>query len=237
MFGGISGSEGRLESAMASHAGMAFGFAEVLRDADKVLILDDETVGRLASQLEAGLRGIGELSLHHTPFPASPPEGDHHTVDDGVPLAILSLAADWDVPVNVHIDHAYAQELDRALDQETEVVVIWAHAGDAGPDLLDAILAEHPNLWIDLSSRNDLFDRGIPMDIQSITTKDGTIKETWAALFERFPDRVLIGLDLASPDRFDQAADVVAYYEGVLDQLDDEVALALRWGNAQELLP
>lgn len=236
LFGGISASGGRLEAAMESQPGMAYGFAEVPRDEGRQLILDSETVELLAAQLDAGHTGIGELSLHHTPFPASPPEGDHHTVDGEVPLAIFALAADRGVPVNVHIEHEYAEELDRALDQENEAVVIWSHAGDAGPEKLDAVMAEHPNLWIDLSSRNNLFDRGRPMDVQSITDDTGALKEAWASLFERYPERVLVGFDLASPDRFGQLEEVVAYYETACASLDEEVAYAIREGNARRLL-
>ena len=147
-----------------------FPFAQVRRDPrTKELLLDEGTVGFLRRQLDTGvIYGIGELSLWHRPFANSPPEGDNHPADGPIALQIYDLAARYRVPVNVHLEHKFSDELERALEHNRNTAIIWAHMGDAQPQLITEMMRRHPNLYADISTRNPFFERGVPIDQQSL---------------------------------------------------------------------
>ena len=215
-----------------------FPFAEVRRDpSTKELLLDEGTVGFLQRQLDTGgIDGIGELSLRHWPFRYSPPEGDNHPVDGPIALQIYDLAASYRVPVNVHVEHEYSDELERALEHNRKTAIIWAHMGDAQPPLIAEMMRRHPNLYADISTRNPFYRRGVLIDQQSLTHADGALKEEWRTLFEESPDRFLFGIDLGPPNRLPILDKVVQYYRSVLAQLTPSTSEMIAYENIQRLL-
>ena len=110
-----------------------FPFAQVRRDrTTRELLLDEGTVAFLRRQLDnAVMYGIGEISLRHRPFAFSPPEGDNYPADGPVALQIYDLAASEGIPVIIHLEHEFSDELARALEHNRSTIIIWAHMGDA----------------------------------------------------------------------------------------------------------
>lgn len=215
-----------------------FPFAQVRRDpGTRELLLDESTVGFLQRQLETGLMyGIGEISLRHRPFAGSPPEGDNYPADGPVALQIYDLAARYRVPVNVHLEHEFSGELERALEHNRKAAIIWAHMGNAQPPLIREMMRRHLNLYADISTRNSFFQRRIPIDQQSLTHEDGTLKEGWRTLFEEFPGRFLFGIDLGPPNRLPILDEVLRYYRSVLAQLTPGTAEKIAHKNIKGLL-
>jgi len=199
----------------------------------KKMILDDSTVTYVENQLKSGsVRGIGEIPLRHKKAAVNYP-ADHPIV-----LQILDLVARYDVPINLHVEKSYAEELDRALAHNGDAKVIWAHAGDAPPSTLRSMMKKHANLHADLSCRNPYFKRGHPVSEQSLTNDRGALKSEWKELFEDFPDRFLFGSDVGgqNQDRVKQLGEVVKYYRSVLGRLKSETAEKIGHGNAERLL-
>ena len=204
--------------------------------------IDDVNLTRVQSQLDNGMRGIGEISIRHFasgPSPAEPVESDF---DDPKFLQVYDLAREHDVPVNFHFDYHpdHIGEIVRTLPDYPDVTFIWAHAGDTQPGVLGPLMTQLDNLYIDISSRNPLSSfegRLVSKALQRLDDADGTIKATWKTLFETFPDRVLYGSDIGPPGRLEQYGQIQAYYRGILDQLDPQVAERITYRNARMLFP
>jgi hypothetical protein len=58
----------------------------------------------------------------------------------------------------------------------------------------------------------------------------------WRALFERYPDRFLLGSDTWVPERWAAYGDIMAGYRAWLEQLPPKVAAQIAHGNAQSSL-
>lgn len=140
---------------------------------------------RVAAQLDTGVwAGIGELHL----FAA-----DAHAP---VFAALVELAAARKLVLMLHGDAAVVE---RAFGLAPHVRILWAHLGtEPVPAHLDAMLARHPNLWIDTSVRD------------ARIAPHGRLLPAWRALFERHPERFLVAVDTFSVNRWRQYADVVA---------------------------
>ena len=206
----------------------------------------------IIGQLDSGARGIGEISIRHFssgPNAASTPPT---AWDFNHPffLQLYQEAADRGVPLNFHYDYdgdtdvasvddmpAHIHIMDATLPLYESVVFIWAHSGDTQPAVLDILMAAHPNLYIDISSRNPLesYDRPFPIEEQRLDEDDGTLKQSWNDLFETYPDRVLWGSDIGPAGRLEQYGEVLEYYRGILNQLTPETAAKIGYQNAMTL--
>jgi len=125
---------------------------------------------------------------------------------------------------------------ENALSQSPDATIVWAHLGDAQPVRVRDLLTKHANLYADVSSRNPYFQRGRPIDVQSLTNTDGTLKSDWQELFEDYPDRILLGLDLTTDDRWAQLDQLVIYYRSLFKQLSQTTAEMIGYKNAKRLL-
>jgi len=121
-------------------------------------VYNETTLPFLEQQLDTGVvRGLGELSLRHRSGRQVP--GNDVPADDPIVLRIYDLAASREVPVNVHVEHEYSAELERALEHNRAARIIWAHMGDAQPALVRDLLQKHPNLYLPPSQSQILYDR------------------------------------------------------------------------------
>ena len=215
-----------------------FPFAQVRRDPrTKELLLDEGAVDFLRRQLDTRrMYGIGELSLRHRPFSNSPPEGDNYPANGPIAMQIYDLAASYRVPVIVHVEHEYSGELERALEHNRNTTIIWAHMGDAQTPLIAQMMQRHSNLYADISTRNPFYERRVPIEEQSLTYEDGTLKGEWRTVFEEFPDRFLFGIDLGPPNRLAILEEVMHYYRSVLAQLTSSTAEKIAHKNIKRLL-
>ncbi len=212
-----------------------FPFANVQRDPGaERLLFNDQTVSYIEQQLKNnGWRGIGEVSLRHQA--GHDVAGNNYPADGPVALQIYDLGASRKIPVNVHVEHEYSDELERGLDHNRNATIIWAHMGDAQPSLIRDMLKKHPNLYTDISSRNPYYQRGHPISDQSLTNNDGSLKSDWKSLFEEYPDRVLFGTDITR-DRMGQLDQVLAYSRSILAQLSPQTSTKIGAANAKKLI-
>lgn len=208
-----------------------FGFVTVPHDPVKhAPAVDDRAPASIEQMLKEGARGIGELPLRHKP------SGNLHAADGPVPMGIYALAAQYKVPVTLHVEHEYARELERGLAQNPSTTFIWAHVGSGPATLARDLMRRYSNLYADLSTRNPIIRMGIPVEQNSMTGASGRIRDDWRQLFEEFPDRFVVGLDVNNPDRLQQLDELVRYYRAVLGQLPAPVAEKLAYRNARRLL-
>lgn len=169
---------------------------------------EDATLpARVGQALHDGVwRGIGELHLF-APQRHSP-----------VFLRIAALAAQHGLPLLLHCDPAV---IDTLYEHNPNVRVVWAHAGAYPyPALLRDYLGRYPDLYIDLSMRDERIAPG------------GMLDPDWEALFWEYPDRFLAGADTFSVARWGSYGAVVARIRHWLGQLPDDVAAGIAYRNA-----
>ena len=189
--------------------------------------------------------GIGEVFTRHDDLTAMI-EGETPRANNEAMQRIYRLAAEHDLPVLLHSnltsvrerEPLYLDELTEALDKHPETRFLWAHAGTSAElhraqgkleflrETLDRLLAEHDNLWIDLSW--SVLDPYMLAD-------DGTPRAAWIALIAKYPDRFVLGSDLVG--HFDNLGDKLHAFDVVLDALPAETAEKLAHGNLRAILP
>jgi hypothetical protein len=102
--------------------------------------------------------------------------------------------------------------------------IIWAHTGfGLSTDRVSAMLSKYPKLWGELSYRG------------GITDGAGKLTPEWRGLFERYPDRFLLGSDTWINERWASYGDIMATYRAWLGQLSPAIAARIAHGNARAL--
>ena len=154
-------------------------------------------------------RGIGEF---HISGKAADTEWVKKTVD---------FAVANDLYLHAHADDEAVEILMR---HNPRARIIWAHTGfGLSTDRVAALLTKYPKLWGELSYRSGIVDGA------------GKLTAEWRALFERFPDRFLIGSDTWIAERWAGYGEIIAGYRAWLDQLPPKVAAQIANGNAKAL--
>lgn len=166
--------------------------------------------------VKGGAHVFGEMTAlhlcmnprHH--YQASPP--DHPLF-----LLLADLSARYNIPIDLHME-AIATDIPtpqhllcacnqnpslltatlpafkRLLDHNRGAKIIWQHigwdnSGQITPALLRTLLAEHPNLYLAIKAAPE------PGRINRIHDDQFKINPDWMALFEAFPDRIVVGAD------------------------------------------
>lgn len=213
--------------------GVVYAFAQVPVRAQKIQ-LTSATAAFVDGQLEKRMHGVAEMALRHqTTFTA---DYRGFAADHPDALAIYEVAARRGVPVAIHFEHEYSDELDRALAKSPRTILIWCHAGDGPASLVRSLMRKHGNLYADISTRNPYMKLKKPRDLIDLTNADGTIQSEWKATFEEFPTRFLFGLDTGTVDRIEILDSLLTYYRSVLGQLSAPTAEAIAYKNAVALL-
>lgn len=101
--------------------------------------------------------------------------------------------------------------------------IVWAHTGfSTGPEMIEKYLQKYPNLWGELSYRYDV-------------TEAGKLKPSWRRLFEKYPDRFIVGSDTWVTERWGQYASIMNGYRDWLAELPKDVAEKIAYRNAERL--
>ncbi len=159
---------------------------------------------------------------------------------------VIDLAARLNLPVAIHLEAEAEGEhiaflgkpaarstvpaFERLVSHNREARVIWSHLGRASPKVIDQVLQSHPNLYTDISDvlpcgQNACGCSAASLEVfaeyplkNSIVDENGRLKEAWRVLFERYPDRIMLGTDSMSAKGYG------AMYRALTDQLRDVLA-------------
>ena len=154
-------------------------------------------------------RGVGEFHL-------SGKAADTDMVKKTVDFAVAN-----DLYLHAHADDEAVEIL---MGHNARARIIWAHTGfGLATNRVTAMLDRYPNLWGELSYRS------------GITDGSGKLTPEWRVLFERYPDRFLLGSDTWIPERWAGYGEIMAGYRGWLAQLPPAVAKRIAHGNARAL--
>lgn len=193
-----------------------------------------EIISVSSQALATGLYyGIGEVGLRHFQTPGRP-RADIPGDNDGM-KAICDAAASRGMPVTVHLDIMYVDELERLLQYNRMCMVIWAHVGSVppqyGPRIVPAdiklLLARHPNLYADLSclSPNPNCRRWSLLDAA------GRLDPAWKDLFESYPDRFFHAVDIFIESDIEWFVPDTKYMRKILGQLSPGTAEKIAYKN------
>jgi hypothetical protein len=154
-------------------------------------------------------RGIGEF---HISGRAAASEWVKKTVDFAVANDLFLHA------------HADAEAVEILMGHNPKARIVWAHTGfGLEAERVAAMLTKYPHVWGELSYRSGIVDGG------------GKLAAEWRALFEKFPDRFLLGSDTWINERWATYGDIMAGYRAWLVQLPPDVANKIAHGNAKRL--
>lgn len=204
-----------------------------------------EQIEKLLKLYPGVWQGIGEVLTRHDDLTALTQDEPARANSEAM-HRIYRLAARHKLPVLLHSNITskrernplYLQELEEALSQHPNTNIIWAHAGTSKTlhryqgkmDFLlptvKALLAEHDNLYIDLSWT---------VLNPYLLNDDEQADPAWLALIEAYPTRFLIGSDgLGS---YDSIGETLQAFTPFLDALNSDTAAKLASENFLALLP
>ncbi len=197
-------------------------FASIYTDgADKADWFNStEALEKLKRDLKTGqYQGIGELHLFA--------QNKNSTLFEET----IQLASEYSLPILMHGDKAV---IERIFTVDPTATVIWAHLGtDPQVLLLQPMLDRYPSLYIDTSVR----DERIMGNLNRQGPLSKQLLPVWREFLIHNQDRILIGMDAFSANRwknYDQVVDGVRQW---LDQLPPEVSKKLAYLNASRLFP
>jgi len=150
--------------------------------------------------------------------------GEYHVfgadADGAVMRSVVQLARERSLLLHSHSD---AEAVQRQFAQWPEARILWAHAGFEPPDRVAAMLRRHARLWVDLAFRGD-------------HASGSAVDAGWRALFTEFPDRVLLGTDTFTPERWYYVGEHARWSREWLATLPAELAERIAWRNGEALL-
>ena len=151
--------------------------------------------------------------------------GEFHLSGKSAENEWVKKTVDFAVANNLYL-HAHADEeaVEILMRHNPRARIIWAHTGfGLASARVSAMLAKYPDLWGELSYRS------------GITDGAGKLTPEWRALFERYPDRFLLGSDTWIAERWASYGEIMAGYRAWLEQLPPQVARQIAHGNARAL--
>lgn len=123
--------------------------------------------------------GIGEMHLVSGAGPRR---------NNPVVQGLIKLAREFNVPMNVHTDASKHGFFLPICKKNPDVRFIWAHAGGVlQADEVGRLMAKCPNVWVEFSARD-------PWHYGDFTD-NGRVSADWVALFNKYPDRFMLGVD------------------------------------------
>ncbi len=140
--------------------------------------------------------------------------------EKAVPRRMIELARRHNLLLHAHSDTG---AVDGIFAQWPDARVLWAHAGFDGPDIVGPMLEKHPNLWTDLAFRSE-------------HAIGGRVDEEWARLFAAFPDRVMVGTDTFTPERWHHVVEHANWTREWLRDLPPELAEKIAWRNGEAMI-
>jgi hypothetical protein len=143
-------------------------------------------------------KGFGEIGLHHMQTVRR--SGPIIRADHPWMLKLADIAARYDVPIDIHMEATddSLPALERLLAHNRNAKIIWAHAGwselgHGTADVWERLMTRHSNLYGTIKHRTPT--RRAPSPMVNVCDSSGRIEADWLRLFERFPDRFMIGSD------------------------------------------
>ena len=164
--------------------------------------------------LAAGASGFGEMSALHVSLNAEH-QYNYAPADHPLLLDLADIAAEHDVPIDLHMDLLTAPEptprqlagyqnpktlpatlpaLEHLLAHNLKAKIVWDHGGSdwighLTPQLIGGLMDRYPNLYMSLRPVP------APAPVSNKLFSQAGLNSQWASLLKRHPDRFFIGTD------------------------------------------
>lgn len=208
----------------------------------------DAAVRTILGQVEAELAtgrfwGIGEVIVRHFAYSSGRHAEQENPIYSPLMQSLSQLAGRFDVPIVLHMEGEpnLVADFARLLRENPRVRYVWAHnCGRSKPPVIRAMLGNHPNLYCDLSGMTNVgrsgYGTGWPRmeEYTALIEKNGVLFPEMRKLYEAFPDRFMIGMDVAhapgmTVENYGQRTN---RFRELLAQLKPQTAAAFAEGNA-----
>jgi predicted TIM-barrel fold metal-dependent hydrolase len=197
-----------------------------------------------------GFFGLGEVMLRYHGHTATDPRFSAPEVDHpvGSPLMfrIAELATRFAVPMLIHAEGEpkVVAGMERVLKSYPDATVIWAHnCGRQSAEAIARLLGAYANLYCDLGgmtyTRRSNYGAGWPRYAPGtflIEDGYGRLVVEMKELFERFPDRFMVGMDVYYHEAYRFFGERVQRFRELLSQLSPATARKLAHENAERVL-
>jgi hypothetical protein len=171
----------------------------------------DAAVEAILREAEARLatgrfHGIGEVIVKHFAYSSSVHAEQEHPIYSTFMQHLSQLAARYDVPIVIHMEGKpqLVNDFARLLQENPRVRYVWSHnCGRSKAPVIRTMLANHPNLYCDLASMTNVGKRGYGVgwprmeEYNALIEQDGVLFPAMRELYEAFPDRFMLGMDVA----------------------------------------
>jgi predicted TIM-barrel fold metal-dependent hydrolase len=194
------------------------------------------SIGYIEQQLSTGIwKGIGEIYLVQESLPEYKTKADNPNM-----INIYRVLAKYNVPIFFHYEQwseEDVQALYRVMEQNPDVKFVWLHfANSKSLDELENALGRHPNLYISWEG---------PVSQNILQSKEeGNIAafRGYINLFEKYPNRFMIGTDVGCLENFQVPTlnvtfeDAIEIHKKLLLELTPQTAEAIAYKNVEKLM-
>lgn len=210
---------------------------------------DLQLMQELASDVRSGkFFAMGEFEGRH--YISNTNNRDIHTpINSPTFEDVFKLSDATGVPFLVHheAEDALLTELEDMLSKYTKAKVIWCHVGRnrnpltwtifPTPEGVERFILKYPNLHFDMlqSGAKSIFPPTGAYE-SVLYTVDEKLEPEWKNLFNKYPDRFVIGTDI-NTGRWDSYDKVIRRLrKSVLEVLTPQAAGMIAYGNALKLM-
>ncbi len=149
------------------------------------------------------IKGLGELILNNQNSNPNPSFQRKAKIDSQGILQLLEVAKRWEGFVNIHAedDPSSVQELENIAASYPSVPMVLAHCMfTANTSLIDGLLSKYPNLYCEMSARNDAmfmnhFAKQHAERLDWIVFDEKKLQPKWKDVIEKHPTRFMVGTD------------------------------------------
>jgi predicted TIM-barrel fold metal-dependent hydrolase len=208
----------------------------------------DREVERLIEETERKLAsgrffGIGEFIVRHWSYSRGRHAEQENPIYSTFMRRMSAIAARFEVPMVVHMEGypVLVDDFSRLLAEYSNARFVWAHnCGRSKAPVIRSMLARHPNLFCDLAAMTNVgttgYGTGWPRmeEFTALIEQDGVLFADMKALYEEFPDRFILGMDVAHApgNNLKNYSRRVSRFRELLGQLKPETARKIAETNA-----
>jgi Tat protein secretion system quality control protein TatD with DNase activity len=198
---------------------------------------------------DGGFFGLGEIVLryhgHVEPGANCCPEVDR-PADSPLMFLIADIATRFQVPMIIHAEGEpkVVAGMERVLQSYPKAAVIWAHnCGRQSAEAIKRLLSDYSNLYCDLGGMTYTrpfgygasWPRGTPWTFP-VENGYGRLLAGMKDLFEQFPDRFMVGMDVYFYGSYQFFPERVYRFRQLLSGLSAATARKLAHENAERVL-
>jgi len=165
--------------------------------------LIEETERKLAS---GRYYGIGEFIVRHWSYSRGPHAEQDNPIYSSFMRRMSAIAARFEVPMVIHMEGypELVNDFSRLLAEYPKARFVWAHnCGRSRAAVIRRMLIRHPNLFCDLGGMTNIGNTGYGIGwprmeaFSALVEQNGVLFPDMKVLYEEFPDRFMIGMDVA----------------------------------------